>query len=276
VLISADRGGDRIKVLRLGTEIYSWREGTDKGAKWELPPATDERDLVVPSVDYVFRAAPCRDHGKKYNSGTIDGRRFVGYECHDEGDGSRRIVYLAPDLGMRAGEARTQFTMWAVVAAPLMLGNDVRRMSDSTRWTVTNREVIAIDQDPLGVQGHRIAARQRGDVWVKRLADGSVAVALLNHGSRTLRISTTARAIGLPRARRYTAHNRRGAHRRPTPARRCWLYPFGVISPNRPSASWLMPAVKNSAFGPAPGVAGANRSPHSPSMVIGPPTALLS
>jgi hypothetical protein len=85
--------------LRLGTEIYSWREETDKGAKWELPPATDERDLVVPSVDYVFRAAPCRDHGKKYNSGTIEGHRFVGYECHDEGDGSRRIVYLASDLG---------------------------------------------------------------------------------------------------------------------------------------------------------------------------------
>lgn len=97
-LISADVAGDRIKVLRLGTEIYSWREGTDKGLKWELPPA-DERSMIVPSVDYVFRAAPCRDRGKKYNSGTFSQHPFVGYECRDEEDGSKRIVYLASDLG---------------------------------------------------------------------------------------------------------------------------------------------------------------------------------
>jgi len=115
--------------------------------------------------------------------------------------------YLAPGLGMSDREARAQFTMWAVVAAPLMLGNDVRHMSAGTRSTVTNQAAIVIDQDPLGVQGHRIATSRRGDVWVKPLADGGRAVALLNRGPRTLRISTTARAIGLPAARRYTAQN---------------------------------------------------------------------
>jgi len=53
-------------------------------------------------------------------------------------------------------------------------------------------------------------------------------------------------------------------------------YPFGMSVPNKPSASWLRPAVKNKVFGVAPGVAGANRSPQSPSIVIGPPPGPLS
>jgi hypothetical protein len=98
-LIGADVAGDRVRVLRLGPQTYSWRESYEKGLKWELASTADERELIVPSVDYVFRAAPCRDHGKKLTSGTFDGHPFVGYECPDETGGTKRVVYLASDLG---------------------------------------------------------------------------------------------------------------------------------------------------------------------------------
>jgi alpha-galactosidase len=89
-------------------------------------------------------------------------------------------------------EGRTQFSMWAMMAAPLILGNDLTRMveDDATRETLTNAEVIAIDQDPLGVQGRRVASSSSlgkfggdsAEVWSKPLADGGFAVALLNRG----------------------------------------------------------------------------------------------
>ena len=89
-------------------------------------------------------------------------------------------------------EGRTQFSMWAMMAAPLILGNDLTRMAedDATRETLTNAEVIAIDQDPLGVQGRRVASSpslgkfggDSAEVWSKPLADGGFAVALLNRG----------------------------------------------------------------------------------------------
>lgn len=97
-LIRGEAGADRINVLRLGPEIYSWREGDRRGLKWVLAATSDERALIVPSVDYVFRAAACRDHGSKYNSGTFDGHPFVGFQCRDETGGTKRIVSLATDL----------------------------------------------------------------------------------------------------------------------------------------------------------------------------------
>ena len=90
-------------------------------------------------------------------------------------------------------EGRTQFSMWAMMAAPLILGNDLARMlagDAATSETVTNAEVIAIDQDPLGAQGRRVASlpspgtfgKDSAEVWCKPLADGGFAVALLNRG----------------------------------------------------------------------------------------------
>ena len=66
-----------------------------------------------------------------------------------------------------------------------------------------NGEVIAIDQDPLGIQGTVVARRGDGEVWAKPLAGGEYAVALLNRGSQPLRIVTTAGEVGLSAARSY-------------------------------------------------------------------------
>jgi alpha-galactosidase len=115
--------------------------------------------------------------------------------------------YLGPGLGMTAPEAQAQLSMWAIVAAPLILGSDPRKLSPATIAMLENRQVIAVDQDPLGVQGTPIAREGEGQVWVKPLLGGSRAVALLNRGAVPLRIATAARAVGLGPSGRYRVDN---------------------------------------------------------------------
>ncbi|HXB65764.1 MAG TPA: glycoside hydrolase family 27 protein [Solirubrobacteraceae bacterium] len=111
--------------------------------------------------------------------------------------------YLGPDQGMSAAQFRAQFSMWAMLAAPLMISEDLLSMSSATRTTVTNREAIAIDQDPAGLQGRLLEGNSEAEVWVKPLANGTRAVALLNRSSKTLQIDTTAAAVGMPGAPAY-------------------------------------------------------------------------
>lgn len=101
--------------------------------------------------------------------------------------------------GLTEIEQRTQFTMWAMMASPLFLGNDVFHMTPYTRQTVMNKEIIAIDQDPLGIQGEVVESWHDGrvQVWVKKLADGSMAVALLNRDTLSQQVSVDWRDIGL-------------------------------------------------------------------------------
>ena len=115
--------------------------------------------------------------------------------------------YLGPELGMTSAEAQAQFTMWSIVAAPLIIGNDIRSMSATTQAMLTNSDVIAVDQDSSGVQGTRIAQEGNGDVWVKPLANGDRAVALLNRGTSPLTITTSAAALGLAHADSYTLND---------------------------------------------------------------------
>jgi len=79
--------------------------------------------------------------------------------------------------GMNADQYRTQMSLWAILAAPLLAGNDLSKMDETTKSILINKEVIAVDQDKLGIQGSRIGPLQ---IWVKPLSDGSKAVALFN------------------------------------------------------------------------------------------------
>jgi len=116
--------------------------------------------------------------------------------------------YLGPGLGMTSTQAQSQFSMWAMVAAPLILGSDPRSLSSSTINMLTNPRVIAIDQDSLGAQGLLVSQTSTGQqVWVKPLASGARAVALFNRGSSPQQITTSASAVGLPRVSRYTLLN---------------------------------------------------------------------
>jgi alpha-galactosidase len=99
--------------------------------------------------------------------------------------------------GLSFLEYQTHFSMWSIACSPLMVGCDVRAMDDETRSLLTNREVIAVNQDSMGVPAKRVRQRAGCEVWKKPLHDGSVAVALLNRGSSAASIPLVASDIGL-------------------------------------------------------------------------------
>lgn len=106
--------------------------------------------------------------------------------------------------GMTDTEYRTHFSMWSVMAAPLLIGSDLRKASAETFEILSNHEVVAVDQDPLGKQGTVLSSA--GGRWVvaKEMQDGSRAVALFNETGSAQRIATTATEVGLPQADGYT------------------------------------------------------------------------
>ncbi|MFC8850525.1 MULTISPECIES: cellulose binding domain-containing protein [unclassified Micromonospora] len=98
--------------------------------------------------------------------------------------------------GMTDTEMRSHFAMWAIMASPLIAGNDIRSMNAATQTILKNQNLIAINQDPLGLQAVQVSNDGTRRVLAKRLADGDVAVALFNQGSSTTTVSTTAAAVG--------------------------------------------------------------------------------
>lgn len=105
---------------------------------------------------------------------------------------------------LSATESRSEFSLWAEMAAPLIAGTDIPSASADTLSTLTNSRVIAVDQDPLGKQGTMVSSSGGLDVLAKPLANGDVSVALFNETGSTATITTTAAAIGKTGASAYT------------------------------------------------------------------------
>ncbi len=105
--------------------------------------------------------------------------------------------------GMTDTEYRSHFGLWAIMAAPLLIGSDLRKATPETLAILSNRDVIAVDQDPLGAQGRPVRSADGITVLVKPLKNGDKAVLLFNEGERTERVTTTAAEIGLPQAPGY-------------------------------------------------------------------------
>nr|WP_245771129.1 RICIN domain-containing protein [Actinacidiphila guanduensis] len=101
-------------------------------------------------------------------------------------------------------EARSEFSLWSEMAAPLIAGTNIASASSATLSTLTNTRVIAVDQDPLGKQGVLVSSAGGLDVLAKPLSNGDVAVALFNETGSTATISTTAGAVGKTGASSYT------------------------------------------------------------------------
>jgi len=100
--------------------------------------------------------------------------------------------------GMTDVEYRSHFSLWAMLAAPLIAGNDLRNMRPEIQDILTNKEVIAIDQDALGKQGQRVRKDGELEVWSKQLSDGSRAVILFNRSSSGQYMMVTWEEIGYP------------------------------------------------------------------------------
>jgi alpha-galactosidase len=97
---------------------------------------------------------------------------------------------------MSDDEYRTHMSLWALTAAPLLAGNDIRTMSDTTRSILLNKEVIAVDQDPLGKQASP-AKNGNLETWIKPLQNGDVAVGVVNLGKASANATVKAADLGL-------------------------------------------------------------------------------
>jgi len=114
---------------------------------------------------------------------------------------------------MNADENLTHMSLWCLLAAPLIAGNDLSKMNPYTLAVLTNKEVIAVDQDAKGIQGRRVAEEGPLEVWAKPLADGSVAVGLFNRGESQNPVSVNFSDLGVEgsaRVRDLWNHKDRG------------------------------------------------------------------
>lgn len=85
--------------------------------------------------------------------------------------------------GLTAAENRTHFSLWCMLAAPLMAGNDIRKMDEQTRSVLTSKDVIAIDQDVLGIEGFKYSDKDSLQTWFKPLSNGDWAMCFVNRSS---------------------------------------------------------------------------------------------
>jgi alpha-galactosidase len=91
--------------------------------------------------------------------------------------------------GMSFAEDKAHFSMWCMLAAPLVAGNDLRKMSEQTKSILTNKDVIAINQDGLGIAAYRNSSENGLETWVKPLSNGSWAVCFLNRTDKAQNVS---------------------------------------------------------------------------------------
>jgi alpha-galactosidase len=99
--------------------------------------------------------------------------------------------------GMSEDEYRTHISLWSLLAAPLIAGNDLTKMTPYTLEMLTNRDVIAVDQDPLGKQGFPIVQEGPFEVWEKAMSDASVVVGLFNRSKEADKMTVYFPHLGL-------------------------------------------------------------------------------
>ena len=147
----------------------------------------------APKVGHLWRTTgdiyPCfdckQDHGTWYSWGIM--------QILDMQKGLREAAgpghWNDPDMlevgnGMSVNEDRAHFSMWCMLAAPLISGNDLRHMPPNVLAILANRDVIAVDQDKLGIEGFQYSAKEGIEVWFKPLDDGAWAMCVLNRTAR--------------------------------------------------------------------------------------------
>lgn len=179
---------------------------------WEWAPAVGNLWRTT------FDIRPCWDCGQKVivNGSQVENHigfakildRQVGLESY-AGPGH----WNDPDMlevgngALSHDENVAHFSLWCMLAAPLMLGNDIRTMSDEILAIVTNRELIAVNQDRLGRQGRKVRDDGDFEVWSRELHDGSRAVLLFNRSEKEAEIGFAWNEIGLPSNLKFTVRD---------------------------------------------------------------------
>jgi len=106
------------------------------------------------------------------------------------------------NAGLSETECRAHMSLWFLLASPLLTGNDLRNMDPAILAILTNKEVIAVDQDTLGKQGTHVAKAGDLEIWSRLLADGAHAVILLNRGADAALVAAEWSDLGIQGAHR--------------------------------------------------------------------------
>jgi len=155
---------------------HLWRTTGDIGLCWEKAACKQEWELGVMNILDL----------------QVGLERYAGPGHWNDPD------MLQVGNGLTESEDRAHFTMWAMLAAPLLAGNDLRKMSDATRAILTNREVIAVDQDRLGQQARKLRDDGNEEIWARELEGGRWAIAFLNRGQGPVRMTVRWSELGWP------------------------------------------------------------------------------
>jgi alpha-galactosidase len=155
------------------TQAWNWAKGVAQ--LWDT--ASD--------VSACFTCVEERGVGKSWGVLPLVDRQ-EGYRAFAGPGHWNDLGALQVGAGMTDAEDRAHVSLWAMLAAPLIANNDLTSMSESTRKILTNPEVIAVDQDNLGIQGFRYRTDGALDVWVRPLTRGQLAVLFLNRGATAL------------------------------------------------------------------------------------------
>jgi alpha-galactosidase len=170
-----------------------WRCTYDVHDMWDAPRNGDGSIGILTSIDVVSNL-----------------RRFAGPGGWNDPD--MLIIGLNNTGFIKGGgcndiEYRTQMSMWCMLAAPLMLGCDIRNMNESTKTILLNKDIIDIDQDTLGNQGYRVMRNDCIEAWKKPLTGNRVAIAFLNRGSTDKIITAYWKDLELDPAAKYSAYD---------------------------------------------------------------------
>jgi alpha-galactosidase len=157
----------------------------------------------------TFDIRPCWDCGKQTHSNGVQIENFIGFtKILDQQVGLETSAgpghWNDPDM-LEVGngeltfeENKAHFSLWCILAAPLMLGNDLRQMTPETLAILTNKKVIAVNQDPLGRQGRKVRDDGDYEVWSKELHDGTRAVIMFNRSMQDAGMHFQWAEIGIP------------------------------------------------------------------------------
>jgi alpha-galactosidase len=175
-----------------GTKIgQMWRTGTDIIDSWD--GGTDATKQSHSFISLLNNNGGWSSRYSKASYGSPGLAQYAGPGHWNDPD-----MLEVGNGGMTDTEYQSHFSLWAIMAAPLIAGNDVRNMSATTKSILTNADVIAIDQDPLGIQGKPISTSTTLEVWSKKLTGTQTyAVVLFNRTTASADIAVTWVSLGM-------------------------------------------------------------------------------
>lgn len=180
-------GGRQPWLWAAGVGGQVWRTTGDVRDKWQRKPTETWGEGVMDILDVNAKLDDYAGPGHWNDPDMLVVGLYGAKGPSGDGGGN----------GCNDTEYQSQFSLWAMMAAPLYATNDLRRMNEATKRILLNSEIIAIDQDRLGKQATRIIADSTWNVFIKTLADGSTALAILNRGDKTANYKMNFSDIGL-------------------------------------------------------------------------------